>query len=81
MNFWTIKLLKEQLINDLSKCQTNHERIMVKTIGGKEIREHATALAKTRKLTPPEVAIASEYGYKTEICSTVRSKPPTDLLY
>jgi hypothetical protein len=68
MNFWTIKQLQEQLINDLSQCRTNHERIMVKTIGGKEIREHATALAKTRKLTPAEVSIASKYGYKTELC-------------
>lgn len=61
---WTIKQLKEALDRDLSLCQTNHERIMVKAISGKEIREKAIQWAKERKLTPIEVAIAQEFGYK-----------------
>lgn len=61
---WTIKQLKEALDRDLSLCQTNHERIMVKAISGKDIREKAIEWAKIRKLTPSEVAIAQEYGYK-----------------
>jgi len=64
MQNWTIKQLKEQLTKDLAMCQTTHERIMVKAIGGKEIREKAIQWAKERKLTPFEVAIASEYGYQ-----------------
>lgn len=64
MQTWTIKQLKDQLIRDLTLCQTNHEKIMVKAISGKEIREKAIEWAKTRKLTPCEVAIASEFGYR-----------------
>ena len=65
MQTWTIKQLKEQLIKDLAMCQTNHEQIMVKAISGKEIREKAIEWAKTRALTPAEIAIASEFGYKS----------------
>lgn len=61
---WTIKQLKEALEHDLTMCQTNHERIMVKAIGGKDIRDAAEKWAQVRKLTPAEVAIAQEYGYK-----------------
>ena len=61
---WTIKQLKEALDRDLTMCQTSHERIMVKAICGKEIREKAIQWAKERKLTPMEVAIAQEYGYR-----------------
>ena len=64
MQHWTIKQLKEQLTKDLEMCQTTHERIMVKAIGGKEIREKAIEWAKSRKLTPAEIAIASEFGYQ-----------------
>jgi hypothetical protein len=64
MKSWTIKQLHEQLTIDLSYCQTTHERIMVKAISGKEIREKAIEWSKIRKLTPAEVAIASEYGFK-----------------
>ena len=64
MQNWTIKQLKEKLIEDLTLCQTNHERIMVKAISGKEIREKAIEWSKIRKLTPAEIAIAQEYGYK-----------------
>lgn len=61
---WTIKQLEEALQNDLVQCQTEHEKAMVKAIGGKEIREKAREWAKVRKLTPIEVAIAQKYGYK-----------------
>ena len=64
MQNWTIKQLKEKLIEDLKLCQTNHERIMVKAISGKEIRKKAIEWSKIRKLTPAEIAIAQEYGYK-----------------
>jgi hypothetical protein len=63
MKSWTIKQLHEQLAVDLTHCHTTHEQIMVKAIGGKEIREKAIQWAKERKLTPAEVAIASQYGY------------------
>jgi hypothetical protein len=63
MKAWTIKQLHDQLAVDLTCCHTTHERIMVKAIGGKEIREKAIQWAKERKLTPGEVAIASLYGY------------------
>lgn len=61
---WTVKQLEEALQRDLGMCQTQHERIMVKAIGGKEIREKAQEWAKVRKLTPAEVAIAQKYGYR-----------------
>lgn len=64
MKTWTIKQLKDQLIKDLALCQTSHEQIMVKAISGKEIREKAIEWAKTRKLTPAEIAIAQEFGYQ-----------------
>lgn len=66
MQAWTIKQLQEQLSRDLEMCQTSHERIMVKAISGKHIREQAQQWAKERKLTPSEVAIASQYGYKPQ---------------
>ena len=61
---WTIKQLKEAMIADLDACHTDFERSMVKAIGGKEIREKAEEWAKLRKLTPAEVAIAQEFGYR-----------------
>jgi hypothetical protein len=64
MQAWTIKQLYEAMNNDLTKCQTTHERIMVKAICGKEIREKAIEWSKTRKLTPIEVSIAQQFGYK-----------------
>jgi len=60
---WTIKQLKEAMLNDLAMCQTEHERIMCKAINGRHIREMAIEWAKKRKLTPSEVAIAQEFGY------------------
>ena len=64
MKPWTVGQLKEKLNNDLLACNNDFERSMVVAIGGKEIREFAEQLATIRKLTPGEVAIASEYGYK-----------------
>jgi hypothetical protein len=64
MNPWNIKQLKEAMLKDLQSCNTDFERSMVKAIGGREIREKAIEFAKVRKLTPGEVAIASEFGYR-----------------
>ena len=64
MEAWNIKQLENALQNDLTMCGTEHERMMVKAIGGKEIREKAIEWAKVRKLTPAELAIAQKYGYK-----------------
>ena len=49
---------------DLTQCNNAFERSMVKAIAGKEIREKAEQWSKERKLTPMEVAIAKEFGYK-----------------
>jgi hypothetical protein len=64
MTNWNIKQLKEALIKDLQACNSDFERSMVKAIGGKHIRETAIEFAKIRKLTPGEVAIAQEFGYR-----------------
>lgn len=64
MKAWNIKQLKEKMIEDLNACHSDLERSMVKAIGGKEIREKAIEFSMVRKLTPGEVAIASEFGYK-----------------
>ena len=61
---WTVTQLQKLLNSDLQSCHTAHERMMVKSLGGKEIRETAIAFAQTRKLTPGEIAIASQYGYR-----------------
>ena len=67
MNAWSIKQLKEKLEQDLSQCTNTLERSICQAIGGKEIREKAQEWAKTRKLTPIEMAIAQSYGYKEGI--------------
>ena len=64
MKAWNIKQLYEALQKDLLACNTDFEKSMCKAIGGKQIRESAIEFAKTRKLTPIEVAIAQEFGYK-----------------
>lgn len=61
---WTVTQLQKLLNNNLQSCHTAHERLMVKALCGKEIREAAIAFAQTRKLTPGEIAIASQYGYR-----------------
>lgn len=64
MQNWTIKQLQESMQRDLLSCNSDFERSMVKAIGGKEIREKAIEWSTIRKLTPAEVAIASQYGYR-----------------
>lgn len=64
MKPWSIKQLYEAMQQDLLSCNSDLERSMVKTIGGKEIREKAIEWSKERKLTPIEVAIASQFGYR-----------------
>ena len=64
MKAWNIKQLKTALDTSLLSCHTKHEIIMCKAIAGKEIREKAVELSRTRKLTPAEIAIAAEFGYK-----------------
>ena len=61
---WNIKQLQDAMADDLQQCNNAFERSMVKAIGGREIREKAEEWVKERKLTPAEVAIAMEYGYK-----------------
>lgn len=67
MKAWSIKQLNEALQADLTLCHSDLERSMVKAIGGKEIRDKAIEWAKHRKLTPGEIAIASLYGYQSEV--------------
>ena len=64
MQSWSIKQLHEAMQSDIQQCNNAFERSMVKAIGGKEIREKAEQWSKERKLTPMEVAIAAEFGYK-----------------
>lgn len=64
MQAWNIKQLYVAMQNDLQQCNNAFERSMVKSVGGKEIREKAEQWSKERKLTPIEVAIAKEFGYK-----------------
>ena len=61
---WNIKQLKEAMRVDLEACNNAFERSMVKAIGGQHIRETAINFARVRKLTPCEIAIASEFGYQ-----------------
>lgn len=49
----------------MMQCSLAHERIMVKAICGKEIKQKAEGFAKHRKLTPGEIAIATQFGYKS----------------
>jgi hypothetical protein len=49
---------------DLLLCRSDFERANARAIGGKEIREAAEVFAKRRNLTPGELAIAEEFGYK-----------------
>lgn len=66
MNAWTIKQLKEKLMEDLTACHTQLERDCCKAFAGMEIREKAEEWGRKRKLTPAELAIAQEFGYKGE---------------
>ena len=60
----TIATLQAALERDLTMCHTAHEKIMVKTIGGREIREFAEKTARARQLTPSELRTAQQHGFK-----------------
>lgn len=64
MHPWNIKQLHEALMRDLAACNTESERINCRAIGGREIVEKAYAFDQMRKLTPAEIAIAEQYGYR-----------------
>ena len=64
MQAWNIKQLYATLQLNLKQCNNAFERSMVKAIGGREIRERVEQWSKERKLTPLEIAIAKEFGYK-----------------
>jgi hypothetical protein len=64
MQPWTVKQLYEAMQRDIQSCQSPFEVSMVKAICGKEIREFAQSLAAVRKLTPAELAIAQQFGYR-----------------
>lgn len=65
MNTWrTISQVKREMADDLVVCHTDFEREMVKAMAGEEIREMASQLASTGKLSHAEAAIAREFGYK-----------------
>lgn len=64
MNERNLKQLADAMARDLAQCRTAFERGMVRAIGGKEIRERAEQIASIRKLTPGEIAIASQYGFR-----------------
>lgn len=64
MKEWNLKQLADAMARDIAQCGTPHERVMVRAIGGKEIRERAEQIAAVRKLTPGEIAIASQYGFR-----------------
>ena len=61
---WNIKQLQAAMAEDLQQCNNDFERSMVLILGGREIREKAEQWARERKLTPIEVTIAREYGYR-----------------
>lgn len=67
MKAWTIKQLAEAMQRDLAACNTAFERSMVAAIAGREIREMAALWAQERKLTPLEVAIAEQHGYRGQV--------------
>lgn len=64
MKEWTIKQLKEKLFLDLARCNTQLERDCCRAIAGAEIREKAIEWSRARALTPAEIAIAQEFGYR-----------------
>lgn len=61
---WNISHLQQALDRDLLQCNNQLERDCCKAIAGREIREKAKEWSKTRKLTPGEISIAMNYGYK-----------------
>jgi hypothetical protein len=64
MKPWTIKQLHQEITADMNLCHSDSERATCRAICGKEIRETAEKMAATRKLTPGEIAIAEQFGYR-----------------
>ena len=64
MKAWNIKQLQQKLSEDMAQCNNAFERSMVLAIAGRDIREKAEEFSSSRKLTPGEIAIAEQYGYK-----------------
>ena len=61
---WSLNQLHFAMLKDIESCNTQLEINTVKSICGKEIRAKAEEFSKARKLTPCEVVIASEFGFK-----------------
>ena len=64
MKAWNIKQLEEQHKKDLSMCRSEFERINCRAFHGADIRKAADYWSQHRKLTPFEVAIAENYGWR-----------------
>jgi hypothetical protein len=64
MQAWNLKQMQSAIQADLALCHSAFERGMVRAIAGKELREQAAEIAASRKLTPGEIAIAENYGYR-----------------
>lgn len=54
---WTLKQLYTEYLKDIELCQTQHERMLCRTICRKEINKLADKIKKERKLTPGEVSV------------------------
>ena len=66
MEAWSIRHLNRAMMNNLAQCQTEFERINVRAVCGREIRQKADEWSRIRKLTPGEVAIAESFGWKPQ---------------
>lgn len=60
---YTIQQLYDLLQEELLMCNTEHEKIMCRTISGKEIRDRLKEIVSERKPTPTELNIGRMYGY------------------
>lgn len=60
---WNLTALKRAMLSDLQACHTPTERQCCEAVCNNEIRERASEIAASRKLTPGELAIAREAGY------------------
>ncbi len=63
MKDWTIKQLYDAMNRNLRDCHTESEYINCRAVCGREIRELAETISKSRTLTPGEAAIASQFGF------------------
>lgn len=67
MYAWTIKQLYEKLHCDLKFYNGVLERDICRAAAGMNIRELAKQMSKVRPLTPCELRIAEEFGYREDI--------------